>query len=813
MRPSRVETSEPACTKRKMLSMNSSTSCFISSRKYSAMVSAARPTRRRTPGGSSIWPNTSAVLAMTPDSLISTHRSLPSRVRSPTPANTDTPECSSATRWIISWMITVLPTPAPPNMPILPPATYGSSRSITLMPVSNISVLGSSWSKAGAWRWIGQRSPPPSKSGSSSARPRTLKTCPSVFSPTGTVIGAPVLVTGAPLTSPSVGDMAIARTVDSPTCWATSQVIVSVASPSVRSTVMAYWISGRSSGANSTSTTGPITRAIRPVPRLPFELSAMGQCSFRKRQAMTARKVPRAPGEQAGPPAPMIQGAAAGGPASSEALREAARSLFGGDRCGVEVRVLEVEQTKQVAHGRAVHRHVGVAGRGLRVRQVVEAAGRQRVQAPVALDEFEDRGVVGVGVVDRALLGEGGDDQHRDPGAVTEEAGRLDIAGVVVAAALVTGDQHRRGGVQLRVGEQLVEDVGGEPLEQRPGRGGGVPVEDEARLDVGDRRQGVVRHVALEVGQVLQVAALRGGHDRSGVLERVADGAVGGAGVTGDGLVVVLAEVAPGDPLGRQLVADGLEGLRRDRERAGGVRGAVGVVARRVVVEQVVVARGAVGLGVVRAQVVQDRADAGLARVGAVGEAPARVAVLGEVVVGARRGVGVLDLVGRGDQRGAAGVLLVGGVGGAGHDRVGSGAAHHRLGVVVGDGEAVGELLGQRRVARLDVVVAHLEAALVDRSGRDRAVVVAGGVGRPDEQVVLAFVDLLPHLVEAVDRVAGVGGVRDVLGDLVRLVGQVGREARVRHELRQPDRVGRVRLRQGLVRAGLPGAEAVGGGV
>ncbi len=76
-------------------------------------------------------------------------RSLPSRVRSPTPANTDTPPWSCATRWIISWMRTVLPTPAPPNRPILPPSTYGVSRSMTLMPVSNSWVFDSSWSKAG----------------------------------------------------------------------------------------------------------------------------------------------------------------------------------------------------------------------------------------------------------------------------------------------------------------------------------------------------------------------------------------------------------------------------------------------------------------------------------------------------------------------------------------------------------------------------------------------------------------------------------------------------------------------------------------
>ena len=40
MRPSSVDTSEPACTKRKMLSTNSSTSWFFTSRKYSATVSA-----------------------------------------------------------------------------------------------------------------------------------------------------------------------------------------------------------------------------------------------------------------------------------------------------------------------------------------------------------------------------------------------------------------------------------------------------------------------------------------------------------------------------------------------------------------------------------------------------------------------------------------------------------------------------------------------------------------------------------------------------------------------------------------------------
>ncbi len=53
--------------------------------------------------------------------FISRKRSLPSRVRSPTPAKHDTPPCAFATLLMSSWMSTVLPTPAPPKRPILPP--------------------------------------------------------------------------------------------------------------------------------------------------------------------------------------------------------------------------------------------------------------------------------------------------------------------------------------------------------------------------------------------------------------------------------------------------------------------------------------------------------------------------------------------------------------------------------------------------------------------------------------------------------------------------------------------------------------------
>ena len=66
---------------------------------------------------------------------------MPSRVRSPTPEKTETPPCSRAMLWISSWISTVLPTPAPPKRPILPPRTYGAIRSTTLIPVSKISIF------------------------------------------------------------------------------------------------------------------------------------------------------------------------------------------------------------------------------------------------------------------------------------------------------------------------------------------------------------------------------------------------------------------------------------------------------------------------------------------------------------------------------------------------------------------------------------------------------------------------------------------------------------------------------------------------
>ena len=103
------------------------------------------------------------------------------------------------------------------------------------MPVSNICVFDSSWSKFGALRWMPQRSVISIFSPGSALRtsPMTLKTLPLVTSPTGTVMGPPVSRTSWPRTMPSVGLSAMARTRSSPRCCATSSVISVDSSPMV----------------------------------------------------------------------------------------------------------------------------------------------------------------------------------------------------------------------------------------------------------------------------------------------------------------------------------------------------------------------------------------------------------------------------------------------------------------------------------------------------------------------------------------------------------------------------------------------------
>ena len=99
----------------------------------------------------------------------------------------------------------------------------------------------------------------PTGPASSIGLPKTSKTLPSVFSPTGTLIGAPVLSTAKPRFSPSLEPIAIVLTIPSPSCCWTSKT----RSPSTK--FRASYMFGMLSLGNPTSTTAPITCTIFPV--------------------------------------------------------------------------------------------------------------------------------------------------------------------------------------------------------------------------------------------------------------------------------------------------------------------------------------------------------------------------------------------------------------------------------------------------------------------------------------------------------------------------------------------------------------------
>ena len=130
----------------------------------------------------------------------------------------------------------------------------------------------------------------------------TLKTCPRVTSPTGTVIGEPVSRTSVPRTRPSVGFREMARTMLSPRCWATSRVISWGSSPAPVAwtlTRRALYIAGMDSGGNSTSTTAPMMRVMRPVPGV--VVSAMFVSSVSVSSTARGLRGPVAPGPYPAP--------------------------------------------------------------------------------------------------------------------------------------------------------------------------------------------------------------------------------------------------------------------------------------------------------------------------------------------------------------------------------------------------------------------------------------------------------------------------------------------------------------------------------
>src|SRR4029077_13617044 len=153
---------------------------------------------------------------------------------------------------------------------------------------------------------------------------------------------------------------------------------------------------------------------------------------------------------------------------------------------------VEIKYVEEIADGRAVERDVGIVVVNTGVREIVPACLGQRFQAPVPLDELQDRNVVGIGVVDMPTLAEGRDDDQWNTRAVAEEIERLNVARVVIAAAFVEGDDQSSALEQFGVGLEVVNDFIDHTLEQIELRRSRVTVEQSIRLDEGDGRERAV---------------------------------------------------------------------------------------------------------------------------------------------------------------------------------------------------------------------------------------------------------------------------------------------------------------------------------
>lgn len=132
----------------------------------------------------------------------------------------------------------------------------------------------------------------------------------------------------------------------------------------------------------------------------------------------------------------------------------------------VTVTPVEVEHVEEVADRRHVDGNIGIFILGARIGQVIAAALAELAEIPVPLDEFHEGRMLAVDVGDVTAPRERRNRDHRNPRPGAEEIDGLDEAGIVVAAALVHGDEDRRAFPLLPVALGELDDVLGEFLEQ-----------------------------------------------------------------------------------------------------------------------------------------------------------------------------------------------------------------------------------------------------------------------------------------------------------------------------------------------------------
>ena len=158
------------------------------------------------------------------------------------------------------------------------------------MPVTSTSASVDWSTKSGAGAWIGAVTLMSTAPRSSTGSPMTFRMRPSVSLPTGIEIGPPVSSTSLPRVRPSVASMAIVRTVNSPSCCATSST--SLRPPT--SVVSAFRIGGSDfSSWNCTSTTAPSTWVTRPTATFSFTLASF--ISSLPRRSLSVRQTASAP--------------------------------------------------------------------------------------------------------------------------------------------------------------------------------------------------------------------------------------------------------------------------------------------------------------------------------------------------------------------------------------------------------------------------------------------------------------------------------------------------------------------------------------
>ena len=176
--------------------------------------------------------------------------------------------------------------------------------------------------------------------------------------------------------------------------------------------------------------------------------------------------------------------------------------------------LIEVEQFEQIADSRAIDWHVWVAP-SLRIGKVVAATLSQRLESPVPFDELQYGDVVRVVVSDVACFCVRRNHDERNARAVAKVVEWLHVAGVVVTAAFVHGDEDCSARPQFGIALHGVDDFLYEAFEQVDLGGSGMSIHPAAGLGVRDRGQGSILNIGVEVRRVLKMGgAHRGvGHD------------------------------------------------------------------------------------------------------------------------------------------------------------------------------------------------------------------------------------------------------------------------------------------------------------